>query len=295
MKEMPSPITKKLLDYLEVNNTYSRSDLLPILEFKNINAFRKGVVSKQKENFLLLFVTEHKHSDIPNYSDKMNENILEWEGPEKHSYESKIISGNYYLLLMYRNKNRERFAYKGMLELVRYQPELDVPSKFVFNLIENEKTISKSFSSMPLSSSLTHRDALSKIRVGQSGFRGRALELWGYKCSVTSVSFCGMLIASHIKPWRESNDFERLDEKNCLMLIPNLDRLFDAGLITFSPTTGKVILSERVDPGLWKNVGVDESFHLRFIPDRTEDYLRYHNRYIFNYIESEDKICDLIN
>ena len=42
-----------------------------------------------------------------------------------------------------------------------------------------------------------------------------------------------LLIASHIKPWHVCDDKERLDKFNGLMLSPNIDALFDNGLITF--------------------------------------------------------------
>ena len=295
MNKTPSTITERLLRYLELGHEYSRSDLLPILEFKNINAFRKGVVAKQGENFLLLYVTEQKHGDIPNYSDTLKGATLEWEGPEKHGYEQKIISGEFLLLLMYRTKNKEKFTYKGVLELIRYQPEIDIPSKFIFNLIDLEESISPITIGAYNSSLPTQKEALTKIRIGQSKFRENALELWGHKCSVTSINREELLIASHIKPWRESTDFERLDEMNCLILIPNLDRLFDAGLITFSPMSGKIILSDHVDSTFWSDIGIDKDLHLRFIPERTTEYLKYHNKYIFNYLEAKEKIDKLVN
>jgi hypothetical protein len=42
------------------------------------------------------------------------------------------------------------------------------------------------------------------------------------------------LKASHIKPWRDATDAERLDGSNGLLLSPHIDHLFDEGYITFS-------------------------------------------------------------
>ncbi|MEN6537225.1 MAG: helix-turn-helix domain-containing protein, partial [Bryobacteraceae bacterium] len=44
-----------------------------------------------------------------------------------------------------------------------------------------------------------------------------------------------LLCASHIKPWRDSDNRERLDLYNRLSLHLNYDAAFDAGLITLSP------------------------------------------------------------
>ena len=53
-------------------------------------------------------------------------------------------------------------------------------------------------------------------------------------CRVTRVSEPRHLQASHIKPWRDATDAERLDGANGLLLSPHIDHLFDEGYITFS-------------------------------------------------------------
>ena len=54
-----------------------------------------------------------------------------------------------------------------------------------------------------------------------------------------------VLRASHIKPWRESSDEERLDPENGLLLVANLDALFNDGLITFDDE-GEMLVSARL-------------------------------------------------
>ncbi len=53
-----------------------------------------------------------------------------------------------------------------------------------------------------------------------------------------------VLRASHVKPWKLSNNTERLDPHNGLLLAAHLDALFDAGLITFSPSGEMIIADE---------------------------------------------------
>ena len=50
--------------------------------------------------------------------------------------------------------------------------------------------------------------------------------------------------ASHIKPWRDATDAERLDGANGLLLSPHIDHLFDEGYITFSSSQELVIVPE---------------------------------------------------
>jgi hypothetical protein len=70
-------------------------------------------------------------------------------------------------------------------------------------------------------------------------------------CRVTGVSNAEFLRASHIKPWRDATNTERLDGNNGLMLTPTVDHLFDGGYITFDDD-GKVHYSARVTPQIWK-------------------------------------------
>ena len=61
-------------------------------------------------------------------------------------------------------------------------------------------------------------------------FRTALTSYWGGKCCVSGLSMEPLLRASHIKPWAVCDlDRERLDVFNGLLLIPNLDALFDAG------------------------------------------------------------------
>ncbi|HHQ4530834.1 TPA: HNH endonuclease [Aeromonas hydrophila] len=79
----------------------------------------------------------------------------------------------------------------------------------------------------------TKKLQLSKARIGQGLFRSR-LEKIEHACRVTGVCNQALLIASHIKPWSESDNAERLDGNNGLLLSPHIDKLFDRGWITFT-------------------------------------------------------------
>jgi putative restriction endonuclease len=52
-------------------------------------------------------------------------------------------------------------------------------------------------------------------------------------CRITGVNNLAHLRASHCKPWRDSNNEERLHGENGLLLTPTIDHLFDRGFISF--------------------------------------------------------------
>ena len=72
----------------------------------------------------------------------------------------------------------------------------------------------------------TERKGLVTSRVGQGYYRRGLLDKWNSKCSITGVGITKILICSHIVPWRESSDEERLDVDNGILLTPNLDGFF---------------------------------------------------------------------
>ena len=80
----------------------------------------------------------------------------------------------------------------------------------------------------------TIREAIVRIRIGQSQFRNDLFRLSNKSCLFTEITNDNLLIASHIKPWKDSTGSERLDNNNGLLLSPTFDKLFDRFLITFN-------------------------------------------------------------
>lgn len=78
----------------------------------------------------------------------------------------------------------------------------------------------------------TQRLQLAKARVGQGLFRKRVIVLDG-ACRVTGVTDTRVLVASHIKPWREADNADRLNANNGILLSPHVDALFDEELLSF--------------------------------------------------------------
>jgi putative restriction endonuclease len=124
--------------------------------------------------------------------------------------------------------------------------------------------------------SKTTRDALIKARIGKGPFRAGVLAAFGGKCAVTGCTVTEAIRASHIKPWRESTNEERLDPANGMPLAANLDALFDRHLITFSDD-GRLILSTRVSTENAKLLGVRDGVSVEFDATR-RGYLRHHRK-----------------
>lgn len=94
--------------------------------------------------------------------------------------------------------------------------------------------------------SKTTREAIILARVGQGRFRADLMKRWNGRCALTALQNPDLLVASHIVPWSMSNNRERLDVDNGLLLATHIDRLFDRGLISFDDQ-GKLLISDQLD------------------------------------------------
>lgn len=117
-------------------------------------------------------------------------------------------------------------------------------------------------------------------RVGQDVFRKKLDERWHGRCAVTGISAREVLRASHIKPWMDSTDEERMDPNNGLLLSANLDALFDKGLITFN-LDGRIVLSGKVTADDREKLGLTESMCLKQRTPEQDKYMEYHRGKIF--------------
>ena len=123
----------------------------------------------------------------------------------------------------------------------------------------------------------TEKKAIVLSRIGQGTFRKELINYWGC-CSVSGITSTWILIASHIKPWRVSNNNERLDVYNGLLLLPNLDKLFDKGYISFK-TNGQVIYSKYLSMDDKKTLHLTDDLKLSKVSPNHIPYLKYHNNF----------------
>ncbi|GBL35325.1 hypothetical protein EMGBS15_09200 [Filimonas sp.] len=132
---------------------------------------------------------------------------------------------------------------------------------------------------------ITEKQGLVTSRVGQGAYRKSIINRWENKCAVTGFSDSRILIASHIVPWKEATDDERLDLHNGLLLSPTYDALFDRNLISFE-NSGKIILSDSISFEAYKKIGVDGKERIKSLSNSNMQYLQRHQTVFNNSLKS---------
>ena len=121
----------------------------------------------------------------------------------------------------------------------------------------------------------TEKLQLFRARIGQGDYRRKLLELCPF-CPITLISDDRLLIASHIKPWVSSNEFEKTDPFNGFMLTPTFDRLFDRGFLSFTDDK-RTILSPFLSNMTYSKLAISDNKLIPHLPiDGREMYLEFH-------------------
>jgi len=123
------------------------------------------------------------------------------------------------------------------------------------------------------------KEALIVARRGQGVFREKVLAVEP-RCRVTGVDDSHFLIASHMKPWNESSNLERLSENNGLMLAPHVDYLFDKGLISFTDI-GDILVSQHCAADVLAAWGISRTINVGPFEKMQRPFLAYHRAYCF--------------
>jgi predicted restriction endonuclease len=122
----------------------------------------------------------------------------------------------------------------------------------------------------------TQKARLVNTRIGQGQFREDLIRYWR-GCAVTGYSAKQFLVASHIKPWRDSSNEERLNKYNGILLLPNLDKAFDLGYISFEHK-GLIKISEFIESP--QMLGIRPELHIALATEH-EDFMAYHREHVF--------------
>lgn len=132
----------------------------------------------------------------------------------------------------------------------------------------------------------TDKEAVRKVRVGHVFFSRAVRSAYENKCCITGITIPELLRASHIKPWRDSNDVnEKANPRNGILLNALHDAAFDKGYISIDYNY-RIILSNQLDNfSLVNRKHFDEykgemiSLPSRFLPDI--EFIQYHNDVVF--------------
>jgi hypothetical protein len=102
----------------------------------------------------------------------------------------------------------------------------------------------------------TEAERLVAQRIGQDIFREALMDYWSGRCPLTGITESALLRASHIVPWADCGDEQRLDVHNGLLLSALWDAAFDKGLVSFSGE-GNVLVSPKLSEAARAALGVD--------------------------------------
>lgn len=280
-----------------IGQVYKRSDI----HDRYGGSRRGGIAASAKSPYIFIFsgLAGEQHG----YKDQ-------WENPDIFSYtgegqlsDMKFIKGNLALrdhvrngrrvfLFMYVQKGYVRFESELVLNDFDYfiGPDREgkerIAIKFFFRRAgvrleyETGDSAAVSLAAEPEIAKLnipneTERKGLVTSRVGQGAYRKSILYRWQFKCAVTNYSKKEILIASHIVPWKESTNEERLDVDNGILLSPVYDALFDQRLISFE-NSGKIILSSSLEKTNYKDLGVTGNETIKNFSRNNFDYLERH-------------------
>lgn len=140
-----------------------------------------------------------------------------------------------------------------------------------------------------LSQPETEQITITRARLGQHRFAVRVLRSYDNRCG-----FCGwqpaglsrMLVASHIKPWRDSTPRERWDPRNGIAACPIHDVAFDTGLVTVNGGLrihrSTALTNIVADPGYFRAPVLHPTLMLpEKEPGPDPRYLKWHQEHIY--------------
>lgn len=263
---------------------YDRDHIAGLLKYKSRHSISRGVVTPISSDFIILFVTRTKQKNEPQYKDYIDNGVLYWEGENGHRSDLRIkdhIKNKDKIYLFYRDVHHTLFTYFGEILVESSLITKNIPSQFTFNIVRlgSPRNDLNEYDGEDSNLSDTDIESITKRRIGQAKFRSELIEKWK-KCSVSNVSNIFLLKASHIKPWRDSSNFERLDPNNGLLLNPSLDHLFDTGLITFD-AKGNIIISSYISESDLIELNIHLEMKIERVDDQIKPYLRYHNEHVY--------------
>jgi putative restriction endonuclease len=168
----------------------------------------------------------------------------------------------------------------GIIQGIRLSETADAPLPELRGIVEWEESECRQISE-DLQLPETEKQSLIKARRGQGLFRQRVAHIERF-CRVTRVDQPEHLIASHIKPWRESDNRERLSEVNGLLLTPTIDHLFDRGFISFE-NSGELLVSPVAHTDSLNKMGIvtNHIVNVGGFAEQQREFLEFHRTNVF--------------
>lgn len=244
--------TMKTSSALNVGAVYTREDLKSRFGITDAT-INTGVFQPQGHGSVWLFVTERKTPDRTQFADKLDGDVLHWQGQMAGRKDHLVIehlARGLELLLFYRVKKYEHpgagFRYEGRFNYVNHSGSS--PASFILqradtpelDLVRESEEKNHAFDVSSIEDARAKTLAQIVRRQGQPAFRRGLLKAYEGRCAITGCDFSGVLEAAHIYPYKggETNSLT-----NGLLLRADIHTLFDLGYISIDPDTFKVRLA----------------------------------------------------
>jgi len=289
----------RFTDPLEIGEGYDRKVLAQLWGLAGFQAIGRGVFTPKGVGQIFLFVTRERLGWMTPYKNFLDVDLLFWDGEKGHGSDDRIASASRNgeeIHLFYRDHRLVPFTYHGKVVMVRCNRFTDRPSEFVFNVVvitaELAPAESMQVAEEPADYAIISEAGMNSIDravttksrgIAQRLFRGNLLRLWQGSCAVTSVREPRVLRSSHIKPWANSNVQEKVDHFNGLLLVPNLDTLFNEGLISFRDD-GRMLVSPDWRADDQRRMHITPDLHLRTVHPESWPYLEFHRDVMFEHV-----------
>ena len=302
------------LNNLIIGHKYSKKDLSEILDNENIAKVREGIYNLSiTESLFFVDLEKQGKEDRFHFDDYFEGDYFHWDSqttqhlntPKIQEIVKGIRTPHLFIRITPKIKSQTQpFIYCGRLNYIDYVEGTSKPVHLIFHNIDyqaetqNDDLVrvykwrpseiggesrfnftqssgtKKHLSARLKKPSITERSGNVVQRVGQEYHRQQMIKRWGGKCPVTGCSILAILKSSHIVPWSESNNEERLDVNNGILLSPDVDALFDRHLISFEDD-GSIILSSKVTEKDLLALGIDTSVKIT-IKEGMKSYLKRH-------------------
>lgn len=266
-----------------INCFFLKKDLLQYLEKTQPEYLNPEQLYKRAEKLPSLWLSrKEKIETLPQiiqFSTKGQSDLL---GPRVYINAAETDDGNYKLM---RELSLPNISYIAVVKLLNEQNQQYV---YYFKLFadyfsetEHPSIIQKAEAEINLKSVASEEKLqLTRAKIGQGKYREKLLLDCG-RCPITLVGDERVLIASHIKPWVKSNDFEKTDPKNGFIYPPTFDFLFDRGFLSFTDNK-KTIVSPFLSKMTYAQLGISDNKTIPHLPiGGREVYLAYHRDNIF--------------
>tara|TARA_B100000927_G_C16426012_1_gene453483 strand:+ start:54 stop:1256 length:1203 start_codon:yes stop_codon:yes gene_type:complete len=307
------------LEIFQLGKKYKRDEIAYVLDKKNMG--REGISYSDKHHLTIFFTDLNKEETSIKYNDYFENDYFHWDSQTKQHIGTprikQIVDKDVSVILFCRihkkiNRERQPFIYCGKLNYEEYEKGTSNPVHMIFNsedytddgfdgtelreiwnwktsrkgtTIDKSKSISRKRKGNYKKPTTTETRGLVTSRVGQGYYRREILNRWENKCAVKNISYPNILIASHIHPWKDSTEDERLCVGNGILLSPNIDALFDRHLISFKDD-GAMLISSRLDEKEYEDLGLSRGLKLRKV---FKDMINFLEKHRMKFYEKQDK------